>query len=448
MTRIERTEAGLSTNRILGGVLAGICAVAVGLLGVRYFWPGVQPPETMASVEATRSRSVPPSVDGVALKLASASPPAPDQWSAGPGGIPSATWWSSLVMGGGSEVVWANPLAVRIDADGRLEADTPVRQGDRASFEPDLFLELAEPSDDRSISVVGYGAFHVTARVGGEGSADERADSLGITLVQGSPFVEAEVRGELWVTVPGMVNEPDWGEGVTGSEPEAVTSVMFETLGGPWILASDRALVWFRDGDRLSVSSADGMPFRLVAGPGFTDQAQLRTLALGAAANPVLETAEALEVGEDGSVYQRLTIRRVEGAESVFALLAHQSRFAATGEWVGERVGPLGPMELVRAGELEVSYSPVPLIWDPLIVEGIDPDAIANDLDAGSQPSVGSYYGGKEALRLAQLAQVAQAAGKTKRPIAPSTGWRPCLVTWLIPRWRLRFAGTRRGARS
>lgn len=358
-------------------------------------------PEPLPDVDAPAmtsgvvDRAVPPSVGGVRLDLleSGSRPPQPVQWASASEPVPFGQWWSGLANGPGLPALWAQPLLLRMNDEGRVDLSTPTRSTRDDGFRdadvvPAIFFEFGP---DATVTVIDEGPLHVRFVVT---AADAE---LTITMVQGSPFLELEGSGSVTMTVPALN-----GLGSTTLE-------RFSTAAGPWLLASSEAPGLNVDGDRVVLELADGV--RHALGPAAEgDQAAYDEAALAVASHPLIDSVETLTVGADGSVRQVLQQQRDDDAGSAWSLLPHHiDLLAGDPAPAGLLSSTFGTSPIVLATELIIEYPSVPVVWGAVAPTDFDVDSMT--LDDLPQMTVGSYFGGKYTATNAMVHDVLQAAG-------------------------------------
>ncbi|MEZ5340168.1 MAG: glycosyl hydrolase [Acidimicrobiales bacterium] len=357
------------------------------------------------------STALPPTISGRALALLDPAerPAPPAQWQAGAGPVPFATWWSSAVSGPAFQTFWADPLAVRAAADGDIEVSAPqtVVASDGTSeriFEPTVVLQA-----DGATTIRDAGAFHVAL------DQETPTGAVTLTIVQGSPFLEIGASNEVVLFVPGLAL-------VSADRASAV----FETANGAWVIGSDVPFALETDGDHLIVRVSEGS--HLAIGPVYGLADDWRQVAREVAASPLLGTSESVEVSPDGSVTQRLAVERAGNGTGIVVLGDHHLDRVVGPEATESLAGPNGGAVIARSDELTVVYPSVPIAWDFFDLDCIDCADLP--LDQVDEPRLGggSYFAGKEALRLAQIGQIAADTGAQDRAANAFTQLRALLV--------------------
>ncbi len=411
MTRWPLTPAagdrpGVESNRTVAYVALAVAALLAVLVVVPPLIRGGGGAGRTRVTESERGdvgppdRSRPPLVGGRALPAVShqAIPPEPVGWDAGAGPVPTNSWWTSALAGGGAPGLWPQPLALQITGDGEVQVANPTgrTRGDgavEAPFIPAIFVDLGSPATQR---VIGHGPSHVVIVI------ESATGRLEITLVQGSPTLEVAASGQVHLRVPGLD-----GAISTGSH----RTVTLESSEGPWALAGADPLDLTATGDDITVRA--GPAARFVLGPVPVGAERWPERLAKLAAHPLETTTEDLEVADDGTTTQVLRqIRAGAGGSSLWALQPHHRRYrSGGGPALGELPSALGPVPVVSGDDLRLEIPAPAVLWSMVPLPG-GPDL--TDLDA---PIVtegeGSYFKGKAAYAAAARAELLQFAAAT-----------------------------------
>lgn len=347
-------------------------------------------------------RSVPPIVNGIALKPPSVDRPvAPAGWGGSTAGIRTNTWWSALSVGQGSAGVFPLPLAARVATTGTTEFSVPMRNGLpdgtwTADASPVVIAAFTAPP-----VVTSAGAFHATWRYNSPSGATT------LSMVQGSPFLEFEGSSTLNLTVPAGPKGP--GDRSAFSDRRALErGIVIATSRGQWVFAATPGTKVAVDGTSIAFSwpTTGG---RLVAGPVPTDADQdYPKFAVGLVTNRIVDTTETLRVAKDGSVEQVLTQLRQRATTYLWTLGAHQLSTVAPAvdkSMVGHLATVNGVVPILERASLTLRYPAVPILWRPVALDGSgNAVAFAKALpapEALESISRGSYFGGKSVAQAA-----------------------------------------------
>ena len=355
-------------------------------------------------VNDMRDRAIPPAVGGTRLELLDDAerPPSPVQWGSSLAPVPFGQWWSGLATGPDFPALWAQPLLLRMNDDGRADLSAPTQttrsDGFRdADIVPALFFEFGP---DPMVSVVDHGAFHVRFTV----STDEAAVTF--TMIQGSPFIEIEGSGTLTMTVPALQN--------LSAEADGPSVDRFESAAGPWLLASSDTRALAVNGDRLVLELASGVRHAVGPAPAGISTAEgedrYDAAALAVATDPLIDTYETLAVGATGIVDQVLHQERGSATPVAWSLLPHhQDHVIDGGSALGTLRSVYGPSKIVLTPALSLQYPSIPIVWGAVAPEGFEP----NEIDVNDLPPevIGSYFGAKSAATNAVVHDVLLAAG-------------------------------------
>ncbi len=341
----------------------------------------------------------------------SESAPDPAQWAVTDSdGVPTGQWWSSAVVGPGSEVMWAGPLAARVTPYGDVQISNrpPVRRDDGTTATP-FVADVVVPGIDgsRATSVTGWGSLHVALRVGAGGRA------LDLLLASGDPFVELAFVGR-----PVTLEILDGS--LVRSQPDAVEIVQH---GRSWVVGADRPMTWSYEAGRLVATpvGANGddaigvavgpVPEELAAGVDWTAEAA------AVARNPVVDTTERLDVDGFGQVTQTLEVERRQPSASWWALRSHHATDRAGVDQVGTFDDPTGEVALARLDSVVSQWGAAPVLWGAVDLGRVSGATggwgatLGSDLDTGPAASDGSYFGGTRIAYAAATADLADAAG-------------------------------------
>ncbi len=292
---------------LAGVVLIGAVGLVAGLMRVddeSDADPRSAEPSCPTSAAAVVDGGGPPNVTGVTWVSLPAGEQAPPPVRSEPsaGAIPTNQWWSSALVGPGTQPLWARPLAVQVMPDGALHMsnESPDIHDDGTSataFIPALTVPAPLPAPDpsdavpaagpsdavpaagssdavpaagpseavpASVVVTGWGDFHVSlaVRVGrgevappdGQGDAPE----LGVDVVAGSPFVELTFVGRPVVLTAGSTGPAD--APTLELVPIDDRSASIRIRGRSWVVAADRAVEWTADAGSVEARPLDDGP--------------------------------------------------------------------------------------------------------------------------------------------------------------------------------------------
>ncbi len=340
---------------------------------------------------------------------------------------PTNQWWSSALVGPGTEPLWARPLAVQIGRDGEvaISNQAPVHHEDGTSTTAFVAALTVPPSGSTGeMRVADWGAFHVSLAV------EDASTSLGVDVVAGSPFVELAF-GDRPVRLVVGGGEIDGGAELR-AEPVGDRALAISVRGRSWVLAVDRDVDWVVTEQSVEarpvLALSPGELVRAVLGPvplvddvGAAEPVEAATIdprswtdqAVDLADRPLITTTERLSVDEVGAVEQRLVVERAGAGPSVWSLGPHQE---ATGqEVIGWVPDPAGTSAIIASDELVLRFDPVPIMWGASPLDVSDPGAadiaslIDDDIAGGPAPATGSYFGGKRVAYDAAVADIATA---------------------------------------
>jgi len=346
-----------------------------------------------------RDRALPPTVGGTRLALLDQAerPPEPAQWAPEFEPVPFSQWWSGLANGPGIPALWAQPLLLRMNEEGRADLSAPTRttrpDGFRdADIVPALFFEFGP---DPVVRVIDHGSFHVRFTV----TTSEGETTL--TLIQGSPFVEVEGVGSLTMTIPAL---RDLDGGDAGPSVDR-----FISAAGPWLIASSDTASLSVDGDRVVIDLTPEVRYVIGPAPAGLDE-RYDEAALDVAAEPLIDTYELASVGPTGSVQQVLHQKRRSAVPVLWTLLPHHRDFlAGEAALLGSLPSVFGDADIVMAPALSLEYPAVPIVWGAAAPEGFEADGIT--LDDLPPAVIGSYFGAKSTAVDAMVHDVLFAAG-------------------------------------
>ncbi len=387
-------------------VAAVIGALVMVLAGLGWFLGRAATPPTpsdpLASVDTSGapigSRANAPVVRGRSLPPTpfEAQAPSPSAWAGHDGGIPTNTWWASLVTGDqGPVTVWPQPLGLRWDEGSVMVSNRGPEPFDGGAsitpFVPAVRL-TDELADGRQI--VDAGPLHLKILTAG-GT---------ITLAQGSPLVEIDPTTDtIHLEIPGLdpdVRAFDGGLHVEGAE-------------GIWTIAG-AALVAI-DGVEVELQPTDD---QIVVGPqpvGADVDRWERALVM-AARHALVDSDETLGRSVVGDALQTLSWDRGGGDGPITWPRNRTDRPTGAGDPIGTLPSPLGSVDVFVTDELGLRNPAVTTEFTPSPVD--DPEALAAairaDLASPPAPTAGSYWAGKRIWYHALLADLARSIDETE----------------------------------
>ncbi len=356
-----------------------------------------------------RDRAVPPTVAGTRLALLDEAEraPLPAQWADDLAPVPFSQWWSGLANGPGIPALWAQPLLMRMNDEGRVDLSAPTRitraDGFRdAEIVPAVFFEFAA---DSTVRLIDHGSFHVRFVV-----SNAEGDTT-FTMIQGSPFVEIEGDGTVTMTVPalGGLDSSTLDNSTVDSSAGGASVDRFSSAAGPWLLASSDDADLLVDGDRLVLELTPGVRHAIGPAPVGTDE-RYDQAALTVASDPLITTYETLAVAADGSVEQVLHQQRSSATPVAWSLLPHhEDALVGDPETLRSVPAVYGPSTIVLTSSLSLTYPAIPIVWDAVAPEGFDVSTIG--LDDLPPAAEGSYFGAKVTATDAVVHDILRAAG-------------------------------------
>lgn len=360
--------------------------------------------DEIAAVERPETATLtPPTVGGVRLPIVEPAdtPPAPVAWAHPGVPVPFGQWWSGLESGASAPALWAKPLLLRINDDGRADLSVPVLatqpDGTRDSrVTPAVFFEFGGPP---TVEIVDQGAFHVRFTLS---SSDV---DVTFTLVEGSPYLEIEGDGTLELSVPAL--EPIDGRS---------TFTPLSTAAGRWFFASSESTALTGGGAELLIDLEPGVRHAVGALPADAD-AEYEAAVRAAISSPLVDTTELLTVADNGTVRQELSVVRADPGETVgvWSLLPHHVDFIAGNDRpAGSISAAHGRSPLVVGSSITLEYPAVPIVWQatPPVEDGgasFDETIFSETIELPD--ASGSYFGAKNVATHALLHEVLVASG-------------------------------------
>ncbi|HET9506324.1 MAG TPA: glycosyl hydrolase [Gaiellaceae bacterium] len=337
--------------------------------------------------------------------------------------LPTNQWWTSALVGPWSEPLVAGPLAVRAEPAGvTVSYQPPV-------VSPNHVIQPFAPSVRvggalTRMEVECYGAFHVVLDLVRRSGSRLRA-----IVVQGSPIVWFQFAGS---DPPELGLTDASGVRANGSELEGVVA------GRRWYVAASSGTWERRAADAVLRGAREGgvtvavSPAPDRGGNAWADRVS------AAARRPPLDTTEEWEyLASRGTARQELRVIRAGGGGGPWALTPLQRRLldGPTRE-LARYASSRGTMLVVDAHAIVLEASSAgfvpgvprfPLGAGPraAVVRALRADLAARPMDGGS------YFGAKEAARLAAIADVASAVGRRELRVSALARLRRQLVDWL-----------------